>query len=41
MLRNRMIDAVISTSEKVLKKKLDRETHRSLIEDFLKEVQAE
>ncbi len=41
MLRDRMISAVISTTEKVLKQKLDRETHRSLIEDFLKEVQAE
>jgi F-type H+-transporting ATPase subunit b len=41
MLRNRMIDAVISTTEKVLRKKLDPETHRGLIEDFLKDVQAD
>jgi F-type H+-transporting ATPase subunit b len=40
MLRDRMIEAVFTTTEKVLKEKLDRETHRSLIEDFLKEVQA-
>ena len=41
MLRDRMIEAVFTTTEKVLKEKLDRETHRGLIEDFLKEVQAD
>jgi len=41
MLRNRMVEAVFTTTEKVLKTKLDREAHKTLIEDFLKEVQAD
>ncbi|UCH83595.1 MAG: F0F1 ATP synthase subunit B [Candidatus Latescibacterota bacterium] len=41
MLRDRMVEAVFTTTEKVLKTKLDREAHKTLIEDFLNEVQAD
>ncbi len=41
VLRNRMVDAVIATVEKVLKEKLDRERHRRLIDDFLNQVKVD
>lgn len=39
-LRNRMVDAVFVTTERILKEKLDKEIHARLIEKFLDEVQA-
>jgi F-type H+-transporting ATPase subunit b len=39
-LRNRMVDAVFVTAERILKEKLDREKHARLIDKFLDEVQA-
>jgi F-type H+-transporting ATPase subunit b len=39
ILRNRMIEAVFVTTERILKEKLDREKHARLIDDFLNEVQ--
>jgi F-type H+-transporting ATPase subunit b len=40
-LKNRMIEAIFLTSERVLKEKLDRQRHTRLIEDFLKQVKVE
>lgn len=37
-LRDRMVDAVIVTAEKVIKERLDSEKHRQLITSFLTEV---
>jgi F-type H+-transporting ATPase subunit b len=39
VLRNRMIDAVFVTTEKILRERLDREKHARLIDDFLTQVQ--
>lgn len=41
ILRDRMIDAVIVSTEKVIKETLDREKHKKLISDFLDELQVE
>jgi F-type H+-transporting ATPase subunit b len=38
VLRDRIVDAVITATEKVIRQKLDRETHEKLIEEFLDEV---
>lgn len=40
-LRNRMVDAVVVATERILKEKLDREKHARLIDEFLDEVQAD
>jgi F-type H+-transporting ATPase subunit b len=37
-LRDRMVAAVVTTSEKVIKERLDSDKHRELIESFLKDV---
>jgi F-type H+-transporting ATPase subunit b len=39
VLRNRMVDAVIASTERILKEKLDRERHARLIDDFLGDVE--
>jgi len=39
-LRDQMVDAVITTTEKLIKERLDPERHRKLISDFLAEVGA-
>jgi len=39
VLRNRMIEAVFVTTERILREKLDRERHARLIDDFLNDVQ--
>jgi F-type H+-transporting ATPase subunit b len=41
ILRDRMVDAVILSAEKVIKERLDQEKHRKLINDFLDELQVE
>jgi len=41
ILRDRMIDAVITSAEKVIKEKLDKERHKKLISEFLDEFQVE
>jgi F-type H+-transporting ATPase subunit b len=41
VLKNRTVEAVFATVEKVLKEKLDRERHRRLIEDFLNQVRVD
>ncbi len=41
LLRNRMVDAVFVTTEKILREKLDKEKHARLIDDFLNQVQAD
>ncbi len=38
VLRNQIVDAVITATEKVVREKLDRERHNKLIEDFLNEA---
>ena len=35
ILKDRMIDAVFTTTEKMIKERLDRETHTKLVDDFL------
>jgi F-type H+-transporting ATPase subunit b len=37
-LRDQMVDAVITTTEKVIRERLDRDKHSKLIEDLLNEV---
>lgn len=37
-LRDNMVDAVITATEKVIRERLDRDKHSKLIEDLLKEV---
>jgi len=37
-LRNWVVDAVIGTSEKVIRERLDRESHEKLINDFIDEM---
>lgn len=37
-LRDQMVDAVITTTEKLIKERMDEEKHRKLISDFLAEV---
>jgi F-type H+-transporting ATPase subunit b len=39
-LRDNMVDAVITTTEKVIRERLDRDKHSKLIEDLLNEVKA-
>jgi F-type H+-transporting ATPase subunit b len=41
VLKNRMVEAVFLSTEKVLREKLDREKHRRLINDFLDQVNVE
>lgn len=41
VLRDRMVDAVIVSAEKVIKETLDQEKHKKLINDFLDELQIE
>ena len=41
VLRNQMVEAVITTTEKVIRERLDMEKHERLIEDFLKEAKVE
>lgn len=41
ILKDRMIDAVLATTEKILAEKLDRERHARLIDDFLGRMKAE
>lgn len=40
-LRNRMVDAVIAATERILSEKLDAERHARLIDDFLEQVEKE
>jgi len=37
-LRDQMVDAVITTTEKIIRERLDREKHSKLIEDLLNEI---
>ena len=37
-LRDRMVSAVITTSERVIKERLDSDKHKQLINDFLNEI---
>lgn len=41
ILRDRMVDAVIISAEKVIKERLDQDKHRKLINDFLDELKIE
>jgi F-type H+-transporting ATPase subunit b len=41
LFKDEMIDAVLSATEKIIKERLDRESHARLIEDFLKEVKVD
>jgi F-type H+-transporting ATPase subunit b len=41
ILKDRMIDAVLATTEKILAEKLDRERHARLIDDFLGRMKVE
>ena len=41
VLRDRMVDAVIISTQKVIKETLDQEKHKKLIGDFLDELQVE
>ncbi|NIM19713.1 MAG: F0F1 ATP synthase subunit B [Candidatus Latescibacteria bacterium] len=41
VLRDQMVEAVITTTEKVIRERLDDEKHSKLIEDFLKEAKVE
>ncbi|UCG53381.1 MAG: F0F1 ATP synthase subunit B [Candidatus Latescibacterota bacterium] len=41
MLKERIIEAVFSVSEKILKEKLDRDKHNRLIDDFLNDLKVE
>ena len=41
ILKDRMIDAVFTTTEKMINEKLDRERHHKLIDDFLGEVEVQ
>jgi F-type H+-transporting ATPase subunit b len=38
ILKDRMIDAVFTTTEKMIKERLDRETHAKLVDDFLNQL---
>jgi F-type H+-transporting ATPase subunit b len=38
VLRDRMVDAVITTTEKIIRERLDDDKHRQLINEFLKDV---
>ena len=38
VLRDHMVDAVITTTEKIIRERLDRDKHSKLIEDLLNEV---
>jgi F-type H+-transporting ATPase subunit b len=38
ILRDQMVDAVITTTEKVIRERLDRDKHSKLIEDLLNEI---
>ena len=39
LLKDRIIEAVFTTTEKVIKERLDKDKHNKLIDDFLAEVQ--
>ena len=41
MFRNRMVKAVVATTEKILKEKLDKDKHAGLIDDFLNDVKVD
>jgi F-type H+-transporting ATPase subunit b len=41
ILKDRMIDAVLGATEKIIAEKLDRERHARLIDDFLGRIKAE
>ena len=38
-LRDRMVDAVITTTEKIIRERLDDDKHKQLIREFLKEIE--